>query len=464
MTQQQTSSSSAAARPRRRLWLGLGAALLLAGAGAAWWFGFRAAPLAPPLPGNVEDPEVRQAIERARQGVVQQPTSAAAWGHLGMTLMAVQCEADADRCFEEAARLDPGDPRWPYYRGLNALDGDLDRGVLYLRQAEQAARKSAGSRPLVCLRLAEALLQREELDEAEKLFLDHLAGAPGDPRASFGLGLIALKRERDAAAADYLAAARFSPSARRRATAQLAYLARSRGDEAAAAAHEKALAGLPDDAPWPDPLLAQVYALEVGQRLRWRHLSQLEQQGNFAAAANASLEELKRQPTTDAHIHAGVNLGRLGDYDRALPLLREAVRTDPDNGKAHYALAMTLFTRAEKEWQKEPGSSRAAESYRDAIPAARRATELTPGYAQAYFIWGMSLRRLGRPAEALAPLRTGVAGRPEDFPLQLALGEALLEAGRDAEAATHLENARQLEPKDRRPIQALERLHQKKGG
>ena len=92
----------------------------------------------------------------------------------------------------------------------------------------------------------------------------------------------------------------------------------------------------------------------------------------------------------------------------------------------------------------------------------RRAAELRPGYARAYLFWGLALKYLGEPAAAVEPLRKGVLGHPEEFDLQLALGEALLQTGQDREAQTYLENARRLDPDDPRPAQDLERLRHKK--
>ena len=51
-----------------------------------------------------------------------------------------------------------------------------------------------------------------------------------------------------------------------------------------------------------------------------------------------------------------------------------------------------------------------------------------------------------------------MACRPENFELQLAFGEVLLESGQGREAETYLENARRLDPDDPRPPRALQRL------
>ena len=88
----------------------------------------------------------------------------------------------------------------------------------------------------------------------------------------------------------------------------------------------------------------------------------------------------------------------------------------------------------------------------------RRAAELKPDHAQAYLFWGLSLKYLGDPAAAVEPLRKGVAVRPEEFDIQFALGEVLAATGKTAEAKTHFENARRIDPKDPRPEAALKKL------
>jgi len=97
----------------------------------------------------------------------------------------------------------------------------------------------------------------------------------------------------------------------------------------------------------------------------------------------------------------------------------------------------------------------------ETVEHARRATELRPSYAQAYLFLGLAWKLLGEPNKAIEPLRIGITCRP-DFELQLALGEAFLDAGQDKDAEIQLENARLLNAQDPRLAEDFERLRRKK--
>ena len=450
-----------AARRRARAWLLAGLLVLVAAIGGVGWWWWRPTPVDPPMPAGVEDPEVQQALARARQKVLEDPRSAAAWGHLGKLLLAHIFPGEADVCFAQASRLAPTDPRWLYARGVIALRRDPEKPVTLLRQAIAAGGSRPQDQSAMTLQLAEALLERGALEEAEGLFRKEFDRDPQNQRAAFGLGLIGVLRGEETVATKFLILARESRHARKKVSAQLAVLARGRGDAKAAEVYQKQAAELPDDPPWPDPILDEVATMRVGRRGRERQAELLEKQKRYAEAADVYLEQLERQPNVAAYLGAGKNLARLRDYERAWPLLRKAVRREPDNAAAHYALALTLFARAEREWQKTPGAPRLKEWLREAVEHARQATVLRPSHAEAYLCWGLSLKYLGEPAAAVAPLREGIACTPADLTLQLSLGEVLLELGQWKKAAVHLENARRLAPEDPRPAQALERLRQK---
>ncbi|MDB5307070.1 MAG: cellulose synthase subunit [Gemmataceae bacterium] len=415
-------------------------------------------PVDPPNPPDIADAEIRRAVDDARAAVTAAPRSADAWGRLGMVLLAHIYEREPDLCFAEATRLDPTDPRWPYGRAIIVLKRDPEAAISHLRQA--AAGPPSQLRSTAKVQLAEVLLDRRELDEAEQLFREELRRSPGNARAVYGLGLVALARGDDAAAVAQFESARQSRYARKLAAIQLARLASVRGDRDSAARYEKEAAQLPLDPSWPDPFVDAVRGFRVGARARFEEADQLEQRERFAEAAELFLAEVRDRPTARAFVGAGINLLRVGRLDEAIPLLREGVGRDPTNAQAQYFLALALFTRAEVEYQHSPQSTR--EQFGEVRDHARRAAELKPDHARAYLFWGLSLKYLGEPAAAVEPLRKGVACRPEEFELQLALGEALLVAGQAKEAENHLENARLIDPKDPRPARAIERLRPRK--
>jgi tetratricopeptide (TPR) repeat protein len=447
-------------RKRQLLLLALALALLLLGGGSAGWWWFHRPVLDPPIPDGIQEEEVRQLIEQQRDKIRANPRSANAWGELGMTLLSHLFDREADRCFAEAARLDPSAARWPYARSLIALKRDPDQAVPLLRQAANSAGTSWPQyRATVRLQLGEALLERQNLDEAEALFRDELRREPGDPRAALDLGLVLLARGEEEEAGAMLTLARSSPNAKKTATAQLAALARSRHETALADELAKEASALPADLPWPDPILDEAFRIQVGKRGRFRIGEQLERQHLYAEAAQVYLEMIEKDPgNARAYVLAGINFARLKDYDRALPLLHQGIRLDPESANAHYTLALAQFSRAERESAETPSSSRTREWFQEALEHAIRATELKPDHAGAFMVWGLSLKHLGDLPGALVPLRRGIACRPEDFELQLALGEVLLATGNVQEAREHLENAQRLDTQDPRLRKALERL------
>jgi tetratricopeptide (TPR) repeat protein len=446
---------------RRRL---AAVALLLALAGAGLWYWGHHPPAArpePPLPAGIADAEVKAVLESGRAKVLADPDSARAWGEYGLLLLAHLFADEADACFARASELDTSDPRWPYARSLIALKRDPQNAPGLLRKTVDThgdAEYVAAAR----LTLAETLLERGSLDEAEALFLESLGPDPGQPRALLGLGLVAAARGDDAAATKFLTAARSSPFARRQAAARLAALARARGDAKAAAGLEQEAANLPQDPPWPDPILDGVLDLQVGHRGRERRIARLEQEGRFAEAIAEYQAQLAIGRTAKALTGAAVNLARLREYDEALKLLREAVAGEPADPLARYTLTLVLFTKTEKEWYADPESPAVHAALREVIEEAKRTIELKPDQAEAYLFWGLSLRFLGEPAKALDPLRKGLGVQPDHFALLLALGQVLAATGDSAGAERALENARKIRPDDPRPAQELEKLKGKK--
>jgi Flp pilus assembly protein TadD len=459
-----TASPGATGISRRSRWLRVAAVLVAVvgiAAGSWWWWFHPAAAEPPPVPEGIKDADVRESIAFAREQVLASPRSGPAWGRLAMIFLVEGFPHEADVCLAQADQLQPGEPKWPYARGFLLSKQNPEAAVALFRRAVSLADARPNYEPAMTMQLAEALLQIGHLDEAEKVFQREAELRPGNLRAAFGLGQCAAVRGDDALAAKLLWTARTTPFARKRAISRLAMIARARGDVSASAKFEAEARVLPEDAPWPDPFREEVSRLGVGAMARTRLIAELEGQENYSEAAAEWLKRLEEKPSPSAYVGAAANLTKLGDPERALPLLAKAVAAYPESASVHAQYATTLFARASKGW-KAPGSADARESLRKVVEHARRATELRPDQADAYLHWGQALRLLGEPTAAMAPLRTGVACQPSQMEYQLALGEALLEAGEYKEAASYIDHARLLAPNDPRPLRAQEQLSQKK--
>ena len=80
------------------------------------------------------------------------------------------------------------------------------------------------------IKLVEALLDRNELDEAEQILLKEKPSAKNAARVEMNLGLLAMARGQWQRAQAHFSRVRTSPYVRKRAASQLAALARMRND------------------------------------------------------------------------------------------------------------------------------------------------------------------------------------------------------------------------------------------
>jgi tetratricopeptide (TPR) repeat protein len=453
-------------RTRWWLWAVLFLLVVSAGGGAAWWR-LRPKPYVPPEPPRLPvqegaDPAVVAAVERARQNVLAEPKSAPAWGELGMAFAAHGYEPEAAHCFTEAERLDPADPRWPYFRGLFAAVNQPEQTVAHLRRALDVG--SAPGRAIapdalavIRLKLAETLFEQGAVDEAESLFRVELARTPDDPRARFGLAQVALTRGDRRAAREAFTALADDPYARKRAASLAAALARADGDLAVATKFEEAARQVREDPSWPDPYLQQLRTREVGQQGLLREVEALEAAGQLPRATQLLLDVVQTDPKPRLLATTGIYLAKIRDYPRAEAMLRECLRLDPGNSQAHYFLCVVSFELATERAQTRPAEARAL--FQEAVKSGRAAVAAKSDHGLAWLYLGRSLLGLDEPVAAIEALRQAVACRPEVLDTHLYLGEALAATGEKAEAIRSAQNAEKLaKPGDPRPHQLLDRL------
>jgi len=428
-------------RVRASAWWLAAALLLLAGAVTAYLCWQRARPEVPGVPSEGLEPAVAATIEKARANVTQSPRSGAAWGRLGMVLLAHHFPTEAEVCLLQADRLDGNDPRWPYHLGVQrALQGADDAVPLLRRAAELAGDRVDAPR----LRLADLLLEQNRADEARAAFERLVRRHPDHPPAHLGLARLAYQRDDLDECLRQLPFAEASRHTRKAAHGLKAAVLERRNDSKAADRELARANRLPDDKPWPDPFTDEVQQLRVNKRSRTQDIDRLLAEGRFADVV-ALVEPLVREDPDFDLAWRALGFARLqqGDVPGAAKALRTALRLAPDAADAHYYMGSLLLREGKPQ---------------EALGYFGRATDLKRDYAVAYYSQAECLKRLGDANGAVDALRKALGCRPYMAEAHRELGRLLAEGGHKADALQHLHTALQMAPQDAQAAELLRKL------
>jgi len=162
--------------------------------------------LDPPLVRQIEDLEglIRRRAETAKETVDPSSSDLAgladAFGALGHLYTYYEMPQPALTCYENAHRLQPGEPGWLYYLGFVEVDlGELERAAGHLEQVLRLAPDDLAAR----IRLGHLELDRDRTDAAEAHFRRALDIDPGLAAGWHGLGQVAARRGDDARAVEH---------------------------------------------------------------------------------------------------------------------------------------------------------------------------------------------------------------------------------------------------------------------
>jgi tetratricopeptide (TPR) repeat protein len=410
-----------------------------------------------PAPTAFTEIEVKEDVLGAARRVQQEPRSAAAWGEYGTVLRAYRQHAEADRCFQVAADLDPSDGRWPYLLGAHLADSDPAAAIVWL---ERAAHRTVPeeARETVRARLAETLLAADRPADA-------LAALGPDPAAASPRIRLAAARAEAAAGDDRTAAELLGeladlPSAARQALKLRSEICRRQG-RTSYADYLAAKAAEAPDGIWPDPLTDPIRSRDLSHGGRVDEAARLLRLGKVGEA-----EQLLR-PLTDgpsandprAFVGLAEARGAQGDRKGALEALARAVKLDPKNLAANYQLGLHHFDMGERLWRAGRDDAAKAE-FREAVTWLDHALAVNPEFGKGLVFKGYALHKfLGKSEEGMALLRRFVKLRPGVGDGHLYLGQALAESGQPDAAAVELRRAAELaRPGDRRAADALAKL------
>lgn len=422
--------SRSVSKNRLRHWRWL--AVLLVAAGL--WFALRPRMTLIPVP-TVDltgaSREVASAISSARQRALAEPKSAAAWGDLGMWLLAHQYEHEANLCLGQAARLDPNDARWPYLLGLNLA-------VSHREQAIQEFRRAIGLRdhwPVAHLRLGELLLAQEEFDAAKQELDIAFQQDANSSRACFNLSHWFLMRGDPSTSLLWaIRAARLAPESR--SIHELLASIHHRLGNRDEAVQELQLAeqSSTEELGWHDELAAKVLTLrkDAGSFLE---LAQSLMNGRRFDEALQVLREGLRQSDRDVRLYIALaqTLNQLQRSEEVKALCRTAITRHPDSAELR-------FQRGVSEFQ----SGKVA----DAERSFREAIRIKPDHAFAHYNLGHVLLKLDHPDEAETAFETAAELRPLFVFAHVNAARLQMKRGELLRAKGHLREAARVAPND----------------
>ncbi len=370
------------------------------------------------------DPEVREAIEAAREALAAASARGAAtaddWGELGMLFQAHDLRDAAAACYDRAATLDPQAFAWPYYLAW------LHRAGARPDPALAAVERALNLRPddLPALVLAGELLIEAGREEPARRRLERALELDADcAPALVALGRLDLQRRDFAGAAARLERALAIAPTADSVHYPLAMAYRGLGETDRAAEHLARRGEVKVRV--PDPLLERMRAKGTGARVHHERGKQAAAAGRYAeavaefrlaVAANPEDVALRKYLALAADLH--------GDRATAREQLDEALRLDPRDSESNLHLGVLLAREGE-----------------DAGALARLAVavDADPNLVLARLNLAAALQRVGRHAEALPHYERVIELDPTDAQARLGRATAAIASGRDAQARRGLE-------------------------
>jgi len=432
-----TASLESHSKSRRRiLWVSFAFVVVAGFAGLWYWYHVRNAQIDPP---TFETADVDRAVVRALEGrteVVRRSRTARAWGELGMTFLIHRMPDQAVPCFRQAQRLQPEEPRWPYFQ---AVAMGPETGMANLRRAV----KLCGNSPdAPRLKLAEWLTRQDQVEEAAEHFAQVLRQDPENSQAHLGLARFAYQRGDLEESLHHLSYAVKDEHTRKAAYQLLAQVHQEGKDSEAADQAARQAQRLPPDLAWPDPFHDEMVSFQTGQRRAIVRANEFLRKGQTDDAVTLLEETVREYPESEQALTIlGTAYTRQGDLPAAETVLGKALELSPNSTDALFRLGVVYFQQ---------------DRTREAAAKYRRAIELKPDFAGAYYNLGHCLIKDGDHRGAIAAFRSTLQVKPENASAHRLLGMQLAEDGQNAEAIIQFQEALKLDPDDRKARNLLE--------
>lgn len=350
----------------------------------------------PALPGLDRQPrELAQRLRSADRRIRKGEDPIAALAELSMLYHANGFLEEADSGYGILIREDPEDARWKHRKAtIMAGFGMLQRAVPLWEEVVRLAPGYAPAR----IRLGDALLKLNRLDEAESVFRELTRVDPKNAYGRSGLGRVAMARE----------------------------------DWAAAQLHLERAGRLSGFRIGAD-LLVDIYE-RTGNTAGARALLESNPIGAFADTPDPWMDEVVEHcRRADLLATEGGWVVHEGNLAEGLRLLERAAELDPDDPYLFYQLGTVAVSM---------GNRRQAETY------LRRSVELKPDLADSWVQLILLYRDSGQAEAAARAVDAGFRHNPQSPGMLLELGKQLRDQGQPAAAIDFFEQSIALRPNE----------------
>lgn len=336
-------------------------------------------------------------IRALRAAVERDPSDGAGWGRLAMSLHVHGLEREALPAYREAASLEPGEFRWPYYAAIALASGGGSEEALAWFERARSLRPAYA--PLGVLE-GEALFDAGRYEEAARAFGRALQADSALSHAHLGLARLALARGNAEESRRHLERAVATDRRHGEARGLLAEAYRRLGEPERADLESRKAEILPKVTPLADPVYRELAKEGISSFWRRRRGQAYLQAGLTEAAIGELRAALEVRPDAEAHDNLGFALHQAGARAEAIRHFRAALELRPTYAPALVHLGTALF---------EAGSVEEAISY------AEEATRRDPALAEAWHELGLFRASAGRARAAAEAFRQGLASARYDL-------------------------------------------------
>lgn len=377
-------------------------------------------PVLPPVATDSFLPTVSDQLLALQNAVDEDPRNADKTGHLGMAYLAYRQDHAAEVALERAGLLQPQKFEWSYYHAeaLTRL-GRLQDAANILEQA--SSKKPGYSRT----RLGLLYLQLGNLDSARVYLAAVVSDEPANAQARLGLARLHLRAEEPHKARVHLEKILEQQGGIGIVFFVLSEAWRQIGDEDKAREYltwfEKYRGVV---MPVHDPLMDEVYALDLSEKPLLQEARRLNQQGRTGEAIEILNQALERNP--DSHLTRAALVGAYGalkQFDKVDEHYRLALESAPPTAPLLQNLARARFYQGRFE---------------EARTALEQALVIDPYDAGAVSWLGIVYLRQNKPDQGIATLTRAVQMDSRDPQTRMILAEVLHRQGHDEEALVHL--------------------------